>query len=229
MDNKELQKFYIDLREDINLTLVTDEEGTNPEQIFTNLALTFLSDAGETENYRVCFDEKISKRGVEHKINGYSLYENYETLDLFTTVYFHDNEIQSLKKNEIEKYYEKAIKFFHSAMDKNYVNEIEESSEIFDLAHTLANVKEVKKNLTRVNVFIITNGDIKIDTINLKINSLYNFCLHMNFITNVKKKKHAYFQMNRQKNMFYYQDLNKKSTRSVNQFYMVNNSEKLRY
>ena len=51
----------------------------------------------------------------------------------------------------------------------------------------------------------------------------------MNFITNVKKKKHAYFQMNRQKNMFYYQDLNKKSTRSVNQFYMVNNSEKLRY
>jgi len=73
MENKELQKFYIDIQEEINATLITEEVGTNPEQVFSELALSFLSDAGETENYRVCFDEKISKRGVEHKINGYSL------------------------------------------------------------------------------------------------------------------------------------------------------------
>ena len=92
MENKELQKFYIDIQEDINSTLITEEEGTNPEQIFTELALSYLSDAGETENYRVCFDEKISKRGIEHKINGYSLYENYETLDLFVTIYNGEND-----------------------------------------------------------------------------------------------------------------------------------------
>jgi hypothetical protein len=81
MENKELSKFYIDLQEEINANLVTEEEGTNPEQVFTELSFQLPSEAGETENYRVCFDEKISKRGVEHKINGYSLYENYETLD----------------------------------------------------------------------------------------------------------------------------------------------------
>lgn len=163
MENKELQKFYIDIQEEINSTLVTEEEGTNPEQVFTELALSFLSDAGETENYRVCFDEKISKRGVEHKINGYSLYENYETLDLFVTIYNGDSSIQSVTKGDADKTIDRAVKFFRNAIYKDYVNEIEESSEIFDLAQTLANVPEVKEYLTRVNIFLITNGEVKAD------------------------------------------------------------------
>ncbi|MDB9882016.1 AIPR family protein [Bacteroidia bacterium] len=163
MENKELQKFYIDIQEEINSTLITEEEGTNPEQVFTELALSFLSDAGETENYRVCFDEKISKRGVEHKINGYSLYENYETLDLFVTVYNGDSSIQSVTKGDADKTIDRAVKFFRNAIYKDYVNEIEESSEIFDLAQTLANVPEVKEYLTRVNIFLITNGEVKAD------------------------------------------------------------------
>ncbi|PIQ48483.1 MAG: abortive phage resistance protein [Cytophagales bacterium CG12_big_fil_rev_8_21_14_0_65_40_12] len=161
MENKELQKFYIDIQEEINSTLITEEEGTNPEQVFTELALSFLSDAGETENYRVCFDEKISKRGVEHKINGYSLYENYETLDLFVTIYNGDATIQNVTKGDADKTIDRAVKFFRNAIYKDYVNEIEESSEIFDLAQTLANVPEVKEYLTRVNIFLITNGEIK--------------------------------------------------------------------
>ena len=163
MENKELQKFYIDIQEEINSTLITEEEGTNPEQVFTELALSFLSDAGETENYRVCFDEKISKRGVEHKINGYSLHENYETLDLFVTIYNGDSSIQSVTKGDADKTIDRAVKFFRNAIYKDYVNEIEESSEIFDLAQTLANVPEVKEYLTRVNIFLITNGEVKAD------------------------------------------------------------------
>jgi len=163
MENKELQKFHIDLQEDINASLISAEEGTNPEQIFTEQTLSYLSDAGETENYRVCFDEKISKRGVEHKINGYSLYENYETLDLFVTLYNGDSTIQNVTKGEVEKTIDRGVKFFRNAVYKEYVNEIEESSEIFDLAQTLSNVPEVKEYLTRVNVFLLTNGEIKAD------------------------------------------------------------------
>lgn len=163
MENKELQKFYIDIQEEINSTLITEEEGTNPEQVFTELALNFLQEAGETENYRVCFDEKISKRGVEHKLNGYSLYENYETLDLYVTIYNGDSSIQSVAKGDADKTIDRAVKFFRNAIYKDYVNEIEESSEIFDLAQTLANVPEVKEYLTRVNIFLITNGKVKAD------------------------------------------------------------------
>jgi len=191
MENKELQKFYEDVQEEINARLISEEEGTNPEQVFTELALSYLSEAGETENYQVCFDEKISKRGVEHKINGYSLYENYETLDLFVTIYNSDNTVQSVTKTDAEKTIERAVKFFRNAIYKSYVNEIEESSEIFDLAQTLANVQEVKEYLTRVNIFLITNGEIKAD---LKIsdtiagNTVFYRTIDINYLFNLSDK-----------------------------------------
>lgn len=199
MENKELQKFYIDLQEEINSSLISEEEGTNPEQIFTELALSYLSEAGETENYRVCFDEKISKRGVEHKINGYSLYENYETLDLFVTIYNSDSVIQSVTKGEADKTIERAVKFFRNSIYKDYVNEIEESSEIFDLAQTLSNVPEVKEYLTRVNVFLISNGEVKAD---LKTSdtvagyTIFYRTIDINYLFNLSDKSRVPIEIN---------------------------------
>lgn len=163
IENRELAKFYIDIQEDIKSALISDEEGANPEQIFTDLALTLLADAGETENYRICYDEKLSKRGVEHKINAYSLYENYETLDLFITIYNNYDSHQNTSKGDAERAFDKVGNFFRNAIYKDYVNEIEESSEIFDLAQTLANIPEIKEFLTRVNIFLVSNTEIKSD------------------------------------------------------------------
>jgi hypothetical protein len=199
MENKELQKFYVDVQEEIKASLISEEEGTNPEQVFTELALSFLSDAGETENYRVCFDEKISKRGIEHKINGYSLYENYETLDLFVTIYNGDSTIQSVTKGDADKTIDRAVKFFRNAIYKDYVNEIEESSEIFDLAQTLANVPEVKEYLTRVNIFLITNGEIKAD---LKTSdtvagyTIFYRTIDINYLFNLSDKSRVPIEIN---------------------------------
>ena len=65
---------------------------------------------------RVCFDEKISKRGVEHKLNGYSLYENYDTLDLYVSIYNGDATVQTVPKGEAEKTIDRAVKFFRNAV-----------------------------------------------------------------------------------------------------------------
>ncbi len=199
MENKELLKFYIDIQEEVNASLISEEEGTNPEQVFTELALSYLSDAGETENYRVCFDEKISKRGIEHKINGYSLYENYETLDLFVTLYVSDPTIQNIAKGDAEKTIDRVVKFFRNAIYKEYVNEIEESSEIFDLAQTLANVPEIKEYLTRVNVFLITNGEVKAD---LKVSdtiagyTVFYRTIDINYLFNLSDKSSVPIEIN---------------------------------
>lgn len=53
--------------------------------------------------------------------------------------------------------------FFRKAVYNEYVNDIAESSEIFEFADTLANYKELKDNLIRVNAFILTNGQYKGD------------------------------------------------------------------
>jgi hypothetical protein len=199
MENKELQNFYSEIQEEINGTVIASEEGTNSEQVFTNIVLNYLSDAGETENSRVCYDEKITKRGVEHKINGYALYENYETLDLFTTIYSSDPFISNVTSTDANKAVEKGVKFFKNAIYKEYINELEESSEIFDLAQTLAKVQEVKEYLTRVNIFLITNGtaknDLKISETIAGINIFYRL-IDINYIFNLSAHSRVPIQIN---------------------------------
>lgn len=161
LENIELQKFLTSLQEEVKAIFKTDEEGTTPEEVFTDLALSMLSDSGETENYRLCYDEKVSKRGVEHKINAYALSENYETLDLFITIYNETDKVQVVSKPDADKANERLMKFFKNAAYKDYVSEVEDSSEIFDLAHTIANSPEIKESLTRVNIFLLTDGEVK--------------------------------------------------------------------
>ena len=205
IENIELQKFYTDMQEDIKSGIVSEEEGTTPEQFFTEMALSLLADAGETENYRVGYDEKVSKRGVEHKVNGYSLYENYETLDLFITLFFEDDDIQFLTKTEAETAIDKPLKFFKNAVYNDYINKIEESSQIFDLAHTLANASEVKEFLTRVNIFLITNGQVKSDiklTEVIKGYSIFFRVIDINYIFNISEKSRIPIEINFSENGF---------------------------
>lgn len=194
LENIELQKFYVGLQEDIKSQLVTDEEGNTPEQIFTEIALSYLSDGGETENYQVKYDEKVSKRGIEHKINAYALSENYETLDLFVAIHNGTSDIANVSKLDADKNIDRLVKFFRNAVYKDYINEIEESSQIFDFAHTLANAPEIKEFLTRVNVFLLTDGIIKGDFKSLdKIAgyTVYYRIIDINYLYNISEKSHV--------------------------------------
>lgn len=97
IENQELIKFYQDIRTEIDSVQLSEEEGGIREQIFTELALSLLCEAGETENSQVCYDEKLNKSGaVLHKINGYALSENYETLDLFITIFKNSSNLTTI-------------------------------------------------------------------------------------------------------------------------------------
>lgn len=157
MDNLEHLKFYKNLVQEIRTAQVSAEGGSQ-EQLFTNMTLDLLADAGITENARAVYDEKTTKAGIQHKINGYSLSDNYETLDLFISVFNGTDEPERVPKEEIDKAARRATTFFKNSVYKDYVKDIEESSEIFDLAHTLAESAELKNGLVRVNIFILTEG-----------------------------------------------------------------------
>lgn len=158
LENIELVKFYKSFQQDIRSEQVTDEEGGSLEQIFTQHASAFLAEAGESENIRVAYDEKVAKTGIQHKINAYSIADNYETLDLIITIFHGTDEVSSVPKSEIDKASKRITTFLKNAVYKDYVTQIEESSEIFQLAHTLAESKELRDTLSRVNVIVITDG-----------------------------------------------------------------------
>ena len=159
----EINKFYQSLIQDIIAFQASDEEGDTQEQIFTRIAIYMLSDAGETENANVAYDEKDFGKKGQHKINAYALSENYETVDLFISIFENTNEIRTIAKSDIDTATKRITNFFRKAIYNDYVNEIAESSQIFEFANTLANYSELKENLVRVNAFILTNGIYKGD------------------------------------------------------------------
>jgi len=158
---KEILKYYQSLNQDIRATQLSEEDGGNSEQIFTQIALNNLADAGETENAMLAFDKKAIGTKNQHQINGFAISDNYESLDLFITVFKGADEITNTTKAEIETAQKRISNFFNKCVSKEYVNEIEESSEIFQLANTLANYDEIKENLVRVNAIILTDGEYK--------------------------------------------------------------------
>lgn len=158
---KELNKFYLNLIQEIRAIQLSEEQGGNSEQIFTEIALNSLAEAGETENACLAFDRKAIGTKNQHQINGFAISSNYDTLDLFITIFNGTEDIEITSKSEIETSQKRISNFFNKCVNKEYFNEIEESSEIWQLANTLSNYNEIKENLVRVNAIIITNGEYK--------------------------------------------------------------------
>ncbi len=160
---QEIEKYYSSLYQDIRSMQDASEDGDSQEQLFTQMAVDLLSEGGETENARTAYDEKALGTRNQHKINGYALSDNYETVDLFITIYNGSDRIQRTTKDKIDQASVRITNFFRKAIYNDYVNDVEESSPIFEFADTLANYKELKDNLVRVNAIILTNGEYKGD------------------------------------------------------------------
>lgn len=210
IENIELNKFYSSLMLDIAATQSTDDEGAISEQVFTQYAVDLLASVGESENIVVKYDEKGLGTPKQHKINAYAISENYETVDLFITVYSGTDEIAKISGQEIETAAKRILNFFRKAIYSledekvkyfrgEYVDEIEESSEIFQFAYTLAKSQDIKENLVRVNAFILTNGSYKGDFPANTVISGYNFyykVFDIESLYNITEKSHIPIEIN---------------------------------
>ncbi len=158
IESIELKRFYQSLQEDIHTIALTSEEGAFQEQIFTQYALELLADGGETESPRPSYDEKTSKAGVQHKINGHAVSDNNETVDLFISIFNGTESAAKVSKEEIDKAAKRLFNFFKNAYYGSHHESIEESQEIFQFAESLARSKELREALVRVNGLILTDG-----------------------------------------------------------------------
>lgn len=193
LDHNELLNFHQSILQDIRSLQLSEEEGGNLEQIFTRAALDILTDAGETENAREAYDEGQLGTKNQHKVNAYAEPDNYETIDLFITIFRGADQPQKIPKDEIETAVKRISNFFRKSRYKEYVNEIEESSPIFDFAHTLANSELLNSNLVRVNAIILTDGVFTGDSpVTQTVSGIPIFyrVIDINYLYNVTEKSH---------------------------------------
>ena len=121
---KEVLKYYQGLNQDIRATQLSDEDGGNSEQIFTQIAINNLADAGETENAMLAFDKKAIGTKNQHQINAYAISDNYETLDLFITVFKGTDEIALTNKADIETAQKRISNFFYKKIYNQSINSL---------------------------------------------------------------------------------------------------------
>ncbi len=154
----ELEKYYTSLLQEIRTMQTSSEEGETQEQLFTQIAIEMLSEAGETENAAPAYDEKELGTKKQHKINGYAMSDNYEEICLFISIFQNGDTPHRIAKEEIDRAAKRIANFFRKAFYNEYANEIDETSPVFQFAHDLAQLPELKESLVRVKAIIITNG-----------------------------------------------------------------------
>lgn len=112
----ELNKFYQSLMQDVVAIQSGDDDGNTQEQVFTRICQEMLSEAGETENAYLAYDERDLGRKGQHKINGYAISDNYENVDLFISIFNNKQDICSISKSEIDTAVKRISNFFRKAI-----------------------------------------------------------------------------------------------------------------
>ncbi|GFI39535.1 hypothetical protein IMSAG025_00212 [Muribaculaceae bacterium] len=157
----EIEKFYNSFNQEVATLQLSEENGESQEQSFTRVCLDMLTQVNETSNAVVAYDEKGLGAKGQHKVNGYAISENCDTIDLFLSIFTPSDNIESIEKAQIDRGCIRITNFFLKSFFNNYENEIAETSSIFEFAHQLATSQLIRKNLIRVNAFILTNNRYK--------------------------------------------------------------------
>jgi hypothetical protein len=190
----EEEKFYRSMQQEIVAQQLSDEDGNTQEQVFTRMVIDILSDAGETENATIGYDERFLGTKDQLKINGYAISDNYETVDLFISIYNPSVEIIKATKKEIEQAGKRITNFFRKSIYGDYASHLADASEIFEFANTLGQYQELKDNLIRVNAFIITNKEYKEESISsteISGYKIYYRIIDINYLYRISKDAHA--------------------------------------
>lgn len=193
----ELEKYYQSLLQEVQIMQLSEDEGMSQEDAFTSIAMNMLSEVGTTQNTNLSFYERALGSPKQTKVNGYAISDN-DTLDLFISLYIPNEVIGTVTESkEIANAIKRVNNFFHDSLNHE-LDGIEESGDVYDLVYTLSNDLDLRNNLIRVNVFILTNcaynGSIpdaeNVELANNKIKLFYNI-VDINYLYQISKNARA--------------------------------------
>ncbi len=150
----DLCKFAKDFQQEIIIRSEIEGEECFREDMFTQLMVEYLNDAGELDDAQI-----FSYRARGLQINGYCVSDDDECIDLLISI----NEMQTppskLSKSIVSAAIKRAYNFFKKSYNQLYLS-LEESSDVFDLAQR---IYELKNSLTKVRIFLLTDQLVNID------------------------------------------------------------------
>lgn len=153
-----IEEYHKTLKLEIESKMLTQESGGNKTQLFTRYAIDLLKANGEVDNVIVAYDEETNPGRKSHKVNAFSISDDYTSVSLFVTIYKAQKTIQSLSEKEVSDAIKLVSNFYIKAAQEDYVNRLTDSAEIVGCAQVLGKDDEFKDNAQQIKIYILTNG-----------------------------------------------------------------------
>lgn len=150
--NQTLDEFYRNFQEEVLCASDTDTSGWNTDDFLTAVMLEYLEDAGEVTDPIIC---PFRDRGLQ--MNGYAISEDYESVDLYVSVFSDADVPRSVSQTEIDAAIKRAIQLYHRAINDLYKS-FQKDNDTYEFAVTLYKNRDTIKN---VRICALTNGLVK--------------------------------------------------------------------
>ncbi|GGH02697.1 AIPR family protein [Pedobacter zeae] len=177
-----LTNYIEELTSDVASLVYSDGEGASFEDKFTEYCIEVLEKIGKSEGARVLsYIHPNSQGGVEWKINGYCLKDQFkdennktyfETLDLFITYYRNDSYEYSITQADYTKSLNQIKKFINGAL-KRHIDYLDHSHT--ELIELIKIISKQGNDFDRINIFFLINGFSNHDKEQLEINDISVF------------------------------------------------------
>jgi hypothetical protein len=148
MSELDFGEFRRDFRQDV--LSQGDSDGQFHEAVFCELVTERLSDAGEIDSFDYCY---YRSHGLQ--IDGYSFSDEQTRLNLFVSDYRGDENPVSLTKTEAGQVFRRAENFLTKSLDKQFFQEMEETSQGYGLAQI---INSRSKKIRNVKLFLLTDA-----------------------------------------------------------------------
>lgn len=154
----ELNNFAAFLMQEVNDSLRLSGEGGFRESAFTQLVMEYMADANETSNIQICTAVHRNKTGHRlRQMNGYGLWDNYETLDIFIADYKGGGRVYNLEKSRVIASLNLALRYLNYLFKGNF-EAIEDSAPEKEFQQ---NFTSFKGNILRTRIILLTDGVVK--------------------------------------------------------------------
>lgn len=150
--NQTLDDFYKSFREEILCASDTETSGWTAEDFLTTVMLEYLEEAGEVVDPIIC---PFRDRGLQ--MNAYAFSEDFESVDIFVSIYSDTEMPRSVSQTEIDSAIKRAIQLYHRAINDLYTS-FQKDNDTYEFA---ISVFQNKSSIKNVRICALTNGLVK--------------------------------------------------------------------
>lgn len=150
--HKSLAEFYQSFQDEILFAADTETSRWTTDDFLTLVMLEYLEEAGEVSDPIIC-----PFRGYGLQLNAYTISEDFESVDIFVSIYSESDTPKSVSQTEIDAAVKRAIQLYHKAINDLYTS-FQKDNDTYEFAITLHQRKDKIKN---VRICAITNGLVK--------------------------------------------------------------------